>query len=272
MRAALETQGVPTARVEHATRQHAFTIPFRIEPARTPAGNQWKCSCMSRRSRAQPGRWPRGSNRTRAALSIARPARRRVLVCDPHCGRPRRGQARGATGRAAQGVGRHGSAPRLDIIASRGEAGEIVVRWQAVDPHLKPSSFKLEYQSSPGAPWERVAVDSRPNAMRHTTSGEATWWPKAGSGNVTVRPPRSPTRPATRPSIRPWSKLIRKRPTRRDPRAATSPTPVPRATRRPTSPPRRIPAMRTTNGAARRRPSRATSEPSRGGSTGQPAG
>jgi len=79
-------------------------------------------------------------------------------------------------------------APRLDLTAARGEAGEIVARWQAVDPNLKLGSFKLEYRADPSTPWEAVAVDSPPSAMRHTLSGEATWWPKtSNSGSIAVR-------------------------------------------------------------------------------------
>jgi hypothetical protein len=32
-----------------------------------------------------------------------------------------------------------------------------------------------------------VAVDAAPSAMRHTTSGEAVWWPKSTGGTITVR-------------------------------------------------------------------------------------
>ncbi|HEV3024778.1 MAG TPA: hypothetical protein VGX76_20015, partial [Pirellulales bacterium] len=78
-------------------------------------------------------------------------------------------------------------APRLDLTAIRGDAGEIATRWQAVDPHLKPDSFKLEYQSTPTGPWERLAVESPPGAMRHTLSGESTWWPRTASDSITVR-------------------------------------------------------------------------------------
>ncbi len=78
-------------------------------------------------------------------------------------------------------------APRLDLAVSRGPAGEIVARWQAVDPNLKQGSFKLEYQADSAGPWQRVAVESPPSAMRHTLSGEATWWPNVASGPILVR-------------------------------------------------------------------------------------
>ena len=78
-------------------------------------------------------------------------------------------------------------APRLELTAVRGAAGEIVARWQAVDPNLKMGSFKLEYQANSSELWERVAVESPPAAMRHTFSGETTWWPRASSGRLLVR-------------------------------------------------------------------------------------
>lgn len=182
----LAAQNVPSAPVEHATRQHAFTIPFRIEPARSPA--EQPVEVQLHVSADQGATWE--------VASRVKPDKGSFVYRAPHDGEYwyaiRTVDARGAVKPEGQltpqlKVWVDTVAPRLDIIASRGEAGEVVVRWQAVDPYLKPSSFKLEYQSGPGAPWERVAVETRPNAMRHTTSGEATWWPKPGSGNVTVR-------------------------------------------------------------------------------------
>ena len=78
-------------------------------------------------------------------------------------------------------------APRLDLSVIRGPAGEIVARWQAVDPNLKLETFKLEYQISSTGPWEKVAIDAPSTAMQHTHSGEATWWPSGASGPVLVR-------------------------------------------------------------------------------------
>ncbi len=78
-------------------------------------------------------------------------------------------------------------APRLEVTAFRGDAGEVVARWHAVDPNLKPSSFKLEYQNSATSAWESVATEQPPEAMRHTLSGEATWWPKGNLDSIIVR-------------------------------------------------------------------------------------
>ncbi len=175
----------PSQPIITSTRQHAFTIPFRIEPAESPAlqpvevqlhvstnqGTSWE---LSTRVKPDKGsfvfRSPRDgeywfSIRTVDKQGTARPegpleAQLKVIVDTV--------------------------APRLDLTATRGSSGEIVAQWKAVDPHLKQGSFKLEYQADSSGLWERVAVDSPPSAMRHTVSGEATWMAKA-NGSITVR-------------------------------------------------------------------------------------
>jgi hypothetical protein len=78
--------------------------------------------------------------------------------------------------------------PRLDLAGARGTAGEIVVRWQAVDPSLKLDSLRLEYQSSGNPRWQAIAIDSPVvDAGRSTLAGSATWWPSDASGMVTIR-------------------------------------------------------------------------------------
>jgi len=78
-------------------------------------------------------------------------------------------------------------APRLDLSASRGPAGEIVAHWQAADPDLKPESLKIEYQTSTGGAWEVLATAQPGGAARHTAVNDATWWPKPSGSAVTVR-------------------------------------------------------------------------------------
>ncbi|HZZ27034.1 MAG TPA: Ig-like domain repeat protein [Pirellulales bacterium] len=79
-------------------------------------------------------------------------------------------------------------APRLDLTATRGEAGEVKAGWQAVDPLLDPDSLKIEYQTSAGT-WRAVAVEhTAPGANRSTTTGTLTWFPTdAAAGSVEVR-------------------------------------------------------------------------------------
>ncbi len=78
--------------------------------------------------------------------------------------------------------------PRLDLAAERGPAGEIIVRWQIVDPTLKPDSLKLEYRSTGNPVWRELAVSCpRGQANRSTWIDAATWWPADASGIVTVK-------------------------------------------------------------------------------------
>ena len=169
-----------------STRQNAYTIPFRIEPPQAPSqqpvevqlhvstdgGVTWELS-----SKVKPDkggfvfRSPRDGDywysiRTVDAHGIVRPEGR----LEPQL------QVTVDT-----------IAPRLELTAVRGAAGEIVASWQAVDPHLKVGSFKLEYQANSSELWERVAVEPPPAAMRHTFTGETTWWPRTANGSLLVR-------------------------------------------------------------------------------------
>lgn len=169
-----------------ATRQTAFTIPFRIEPPQTPEARPVEVQLHV--STDQGATW--------AVAGSVRPDKGSFVYRAPHDGE----YWYSIRTVDAQGVVRPEGplspqlqvtvdtvAPRLDLSVTRGAAGEIVARWQAVDPHLKREGFKLEYQSTSTGPWERVAVESPPSAMRHTLSGEATWWPNAASGPLLVR-------------------------------------------------------------------------------------
>ena len=169
-----------------STRQNAYTIPFRIEPAQTPSqqpvevqlhvstngGTTWDLS-----SKVKPDkggfvfRSPRDGDywysiRTVDAQGTVRPE----------------GPLEPLLKVTVDTI-----APRLELTAVRGAAGEIVARWQAVDPHLKVGSFKLEYQANSSELWEKVAVESPPAAMRHTFTGETTWWPRTANGPLLVR-------------------------------------------------------------------------------------
>lgn len=169
-----------------ATRQHAFQIPFRIEPART--AQEQPVEVQLHASSDQGATWE--------VVDRVKPDKTHFVYRARHDGE----YWYAIRTVDAQGVARPEGqlqpqlkvvvdtvAPRLELTARRGAAGEIVARWQAVDPHLKPASFKLEYQTAPDAPWESVAVESPPSAMRHTSSGEATWWPRGGGDSLRVR-------------------------------------------------------------------------------------
>ncbi len=185
-------QDAPVARAQPpepavtATRQHAFIIPFRIEPARSPQAAPVEVQLHV--STDQGITW--------SMADQVKPDKGQFIFRAPHDGEfwyairtvDAQGMARPQGQLQAQlKVIVDTVAPRLDLTARRGAAGEIVVHWQAVDPNLKPASFKLEYQAGPADPWESVAVETPPSAMRHTSTGDATWWPKAGSESINVR-------------------------------------------------------------------------------------
>ena len=176
----------PPAPIVTATRQNAFTIPFRVDPPQTP--EQRPVEVQLHVSTDRGANW--------ALSSRVRPDKESFVFRAPHDGEYwysiRTVDAQGITRpdgplEPQLKVTVDTVAPRLDVTVARGPAGEIVARWQAVDPNLKQGSFKLEYQSTSTGPWEPVAVESPANAMRHTLSGEATWWPTGGSGTILVR-------------------------------------------------------------------------------------
>ncbi len=144
-------------------------------------------------------------------------------------------------------------APRLDLSAFRGDGGEIVARWQAVDPNLKPSSFKLEYQVNSSGTWQRVAVDAPSQAMRHTLSGEARFWPSEPGALLFVRAEITDTagNPAVNQAI-----------VKADPAAAQQTTSAPSAASSAASPPGMTGAAPNPSSAATRWPAeRLTGEP-----------
>ena len=180
------TAGSPGKPIVTFTRQNAFTIPFRIEPPKAPG--QEPVEVQLHVSTNQAMTWELASR--------VKPAKGAFVFRAPHDGEYwysiRTVDQQGIT--RPEGplepqlkVTVDTVSPRLDLSAFRGDAGEIVARWQAVDPHLKPGSFKLEYQINSAGPWERVAVEQPPDAMRHTLSGEATWWPKNAGDSIQVR-------------------------------------------------------------------------------------
>ena len=79
-------------------------------------------------------------------------------------------------------------APRLDLNASRGEGGEVVVSWKVLDTGgLKSDSFKIEYQAS-GESWQPMAIDKQSQrSLKYTLVGNGTWWPAIANGPVLLR-------------------------------------------------------------------------------------
>jgi hypothetical protein len=184
--AAQQAPGGPPQPIVTATRQNAFTIPFSINATKTSADQPVEAQLHL--STDQGATW--------AISSRVPPNKGSFVFRAPHDGEYwfsiRTVDAQGVTrpnGPMAPllKVAVDTVAPRLDISVTRGPAGEIVARWQAVDPNIKLGSFKLEYQVTSTGPWEKVAVESPPSAMKHTMSGEATWWPSGSTGPILVR-------------------------------------------------------------------------------------
>ncbi len=78
-------------------------------------------------------------------------------------------------------------APRLDLVAERGDRGEVKVRWQAVDPNLMLKSLTIETRATANEPWKAVAIGQPPPSLRMTRAGEETFFPPAGAGTIFVR-------------------------------------------------------------------------------------
>jgi hypothetical protein len=176
----------PSPPIVTATRQNAFTIPFRIDATKTPA--EQPVEAQLHLSTDQGATW--------TISSRVPPNKGSFVFRAPHDGEYwfsiRTVDAQGVTRpngpmNPQLKVSVDTVAPRLDVSVTRGPAGEIVARWQAVDPNIKLGSFKLEYQATSAGPWEKVAVESPPSAMKHTMSGEATWWPSGSAGPILVR-------------------------------------------------------------------------------------
>ena len=79
-------------------------------------------------------------------------------------------------------------APRLELNATRGEAGELIVEWRILDRNLDPESLIIETQvDGRGGPWQSLALDrSSLDAERRVQSGTVAWWDE-GDAPLVVR-------------------------------------------------------------------------------------
>lgn len=80
--------------------------------------------------------------------------------------------------------------PVLKVTPRVTEQGKIEVVWEMADPHLEPSSLKLEYQDAMGAsnPWMPVTIGSRHNTVAAgRTFGRISFDPQVNSSTVNVR-------------------------------------------------------------------------------------
>ncbi|HEX4132861.1 MAG TPA: hypothetical protein VHZ24_22700 [Pirellulales bacterium] len=79
--------------------------------------------------------------------------------------------------------------PTLELEANRGNAGEVRARWRAADANLRRDSLKLSYQplgSRDG--WQPVAIDAlQTQSTGDAFRGESTWWPESSSVPIAIR-------------------------------------------------------------------------------------
>jgi hypothetical protein len=166
-----------------AWRQRTFAIPFRVNPGESPTEVRLFMSVDGGRNWQLVGRQnpQHGSFTYRAAADGEYWFSLRTVD---------------AQGRLSPAAPHHAElivqvdtlAPRLQLSAARGPAGEVELRWQAVDPQLRVDSLKIEYQTSPGGPWRRMAIrQPTDSTARSTRIGKATWWPDEKTDRVALR-------------------------------------------------------------------------------------
>jgi hypothetical protein len=78
--------------------------------------------------------------------------------------------------------------PTMLLSAERGKSGQINVRWQINEPHLKAESLSLQYRSSPNGAWQAVAISGQNSTVKdNLQTGQVSWWPQAGSDDIQIR-------------------------------------------------------------------------------------
>jgi hypothetical protein len=77
--------------------------------------------------------------------------------------------------------------PRLELEAARGEMGQIVARWRAVDLNLKPDTLSIQYRTSATQSWQTVALDRQARGTGPVWTGEVSWWPPRDAGRIEIR-------------------------------------------------------------------------------------
>ena len=76
--------------------------------------------------------------------------------------------------------------PTLDLKATWGATGEVVVRYEAFDINLDPATLLLEVRSGKGS-WTRLPLTNHDVAQSDKLSGRVTWQPPARPKRVEVR-------------------------------------------------------------------------------------
>jgi hypothetical protein len=65
--------------------------------------------------------------------------------------------------------------PQLQLEAARGQAGEIIARWQIDDENFDPASLRLYYRVLPQAEWQTVAIEPSQTRKTGGPAKAASW-------------------------------------------------------------------------------------------------
>lgn len=78
--------------------------------------------------------------------------------------------------------------PELQVQARQEDAGQVAVRWRAVDPSLDLDKLKIQYRFEVRQPWQSVAVDRQAiSSAGPMQTGEEIWWPEGNSQTMEIR-------------------------------------------------------------------------------------
>jgi len=78
--------------------------------------------------------------------------------------------------------------PQLKLTAQRGQAGQVVVRWEVSKPNIKPDGLNIQYRTSStesvAAAGDRAA---KPKSSSTPQTGQVTFRPKAGANEIQLQ-------------------------------------------------------------------------------------
>jgi hypothetical protein len=170
-----------------ATRQNVFSIPFRIEPARSAAtapveaqlfvsvdrGESWN---LAARAEPKQGRFQyRAPHDGEYWFAIRTLDRSQKLRPD----KPLAPEMQVLVDTVA---------PLIEVTAERGSGGEVQIRWKMVDPHLDPTSLRIDFRGEQDIDWQPVALDPQAALQgKSSGAGETTIWPSDPGQSVVVR-------------------------------------------------------------------------------------
>ncbi len=80
------------------------------------------------------------------------------------------------------------TAPQMSLEARAGDGGQVLARWQIVEPHLNSESLRIQFRTGPDQPWQTVAIDRRRSQVAEgVEGGEVSWWPQGTFERLEVR-------------------------------------------------------------------------------------